>query len=879
MPIPNLAQDFFVDPALVANAASVGVSSVDLYFSGVPAAVGNKSGISYPGVSVMIVPCVNSVPDVSQLDFAPRSRVEYNSVVPSTDAGVATRFSFDRPVTIATGIDWALVVSFDGSEDFTLWQDHAGDDLVGTTQPSSGPQGRGVGPLFAYTSVGAGGVSSQGSSAAWNPLPSRWLKFGVRAARYQIGGNAQLESFSNGNPMFVIDPSPTFANSSQLVLPALRTEYLTYDRSVSRASPISVGERLYQNTVFYPGGVAPNAVLSVTADDATVTAVSGVNWSTLLSLGGADPEYIVVTSQNHLGANADLVAVRQVVEVVSNTVIVVDDSFPFTNTGAYFFRSPVAFFEQAMRARLFGNTADLVIASKSTANVTMRFASDSVTAVSVTAGGTGYSNSDLVHVTGFESIAGVVLGGYEANAALVTNATGGIVSVAMANLGCGFANSAALTIAVSNSTGGTSSGSGATLAANVGSVLKSELLGRDGKGGYLVGCRLVNVEVGDSWTGLGLRQPLGVGVEVRHRLPYYATPYANAVAGLAYFCDADGAWDEFDVTPGIVEHPWQLTKRRVLPSWSRELVTPYANGTSCRGLGGSTDGGAVGPTSNSSVVLVSVSSNNDWTHATVTPDETTITFSRYVINGDYSRENTNYGNAWARGVESKFVLASNTQAEDLFVWATTYRPPGTDVIAFARLYNGSVDPEAFDDKDWTMLTLVDNPAAFSTPNQLSDFREYTYQLPLHPNTGGPLAGFAQTTLSGTTLTGSNTAWTTDANGAPGVASGDLLLIYPALFPNNYMIAVVNVVTNSTSLTITRPVANNGLVGPGVVVERVAYPLQAFRNQLNDNVARYYTSTRGEVDRFDTIQVKLVHISSNVMIVPLVDDVRVVAVSA
>ena len=48
------------------------------------------------------------------------------------------------------------------------------------------------------------------------------------------------------------------------------------------------------------------------------------------------------------------------------------------------------------------------------------------------------------------------------------------------------------------------------------------------------------------------------------------------------------------------------------------------------------------------------------------------------------------------------VVANNKFAEDLLVFLTAYRPANTDIKVFARIHN-SDDPEAFDDKDWTML--------------------------------------------------------------------------------------------------------------------------------------------------------------------------------
>jgi hypothetical protein len=54
----------------------------------------------------------------------------------------------------------------------------------------------------------------------------------------------------------------------------------------------------------------------------------------------------------------------------------------------------------------------------------------------------------------------------------------------------------------------------------------------------------------------------------------------------------------------------------------------------------------------------------------------------------------------------------------------------------------------------------------------------------------------------------------------------------------------------------------------------------FNNILNDNVARYYTQTnQAEIDGFDTFAIKIVLLSDNKYIVPTVEDIRMVGVSA
>jgi hypothetical protein len=148
--------------------------------------------------------------------------------------------------------------------------------------------------------------------------------------------------------------------------------------------------------------------------------------------------------------------------------------------GAYFNKAP----NTANRDALFGNTSvNAFISGKtvgqfgvSTAEIAntggeskkiahpgwnlRTVGSGSITGIVITAGGTGYANSNLLRVT--------ATNGVNASATLTTNATGGITTLTITNTGSGFV-SVNPAVAVTNSTGGaTGIGTGATFTATAG---------------------------------------------------------------------------------------------------------------------------------------------------------------------------------------------------------------------------------------------------------------------------------------------------------------------------------------------------------------------------------------------------------------------------
>jgi hypothetical protein len=155
----------------------------------------------------------------------------------------------------------------------------------------------------------------------------------------------------------------------------------------------------------------------------------------------------------------------------------------------------------------------------------------------------------------------------------------------------------------------------------------------------------------------------------------------------------------------------------------------------------------------------------------------------------------------------------------------------------------------------------------------ADMKEFTYNYRAYPNTDYVSVGTVTTTLSSNAVSGANTLFTTN------LAANDLVRIYQPLFPNNYQVAVVSSIGSNVALTLNDPITNNGMVGAGLKMDRIAFPHQGYNNMLNSNVAAYYNSNMVRYDTFDTFQVKVVFLSNNDNIIPKIDDVRAVGVTA
>ena len=245
----------------------------------------------------------------------------------------------------------------------------------------------------------------------------------------------------------------------------------------------------------------------------------------------------------------------------------------------------------------------------------------------------------------------------------------------------------------------------------------------------------------------------------------------------------------------------------------------------------------------------------------------TITATRGGI-ADYDTEVDRNGLAKSKYISKKISFGEGKYAEDVVVYLAGYRPAGTQIRVYAKLHNAA-DKDAFDDKAWTPLELKNNTNRFSTEDP-KDLWEYTYGLPQFPEISAGLSGNFLTTLSSNSIT-------TTADQSSTLSTGDLIRVYDILSPDNHEVFPVSS-ANSTAITLFKGVSNTNIIGD-VGVDKLKYKNVAWNNIANDNVVRYVTSSYTEFDTYNTMQIKVVLLSENTHVVPKVEQIQVIGVSA
>jgi hypothetical protein len=872
------AQTFYVDPSSAAGGRTLDISSIDLYFKFKPDLNLNLTQQPDPSVSIFVTETMYGVPRVTRdsgIFTGNMATVFLRDVLTSTDATAPTLFRFPVPVTVETDKEYAFVIMYDLDSEFELWDSVQGEILTGTTTISPGSSNKFIGKFFGFTSLFVADDTNNLDEYVekWRSVSDTSLKFNIRVARYAhglvpINANGSIDDAD----IIRTNPTATAGSTSNTTNIGFNVnfgsfEFLSFNENISNKTAFVGGMLAFQNTVSYPGGyqnAGQHLALTAVAGNTTLTANtqlpdgSDFQWSNIFPTQTAQ-NYVVLT--DGLKYN-----VRKVDTIVSNTVVLLEEPPSFSNTDTKMMITPVGRISSFNKESPFGIADAFLMVSNSSSNSTVRFVNNDIEAVAVTAGGTGYNNSDVFYVKGYEFVANKVEGGYVAVGNLVTNSSGGITTVYLSNLGSGFVNSAAMVAIVANSTqiGNTSAnstaGSGATFAYTVGATVKTEQANNTFRE-----CKVLNLDIGEFIPYHNIEVPAGTDYDLKLETNYIKVNDSTTTDGFAYYVNDGTNNNQIQITLYDVNSTEPLFETPVLPSKSNEFNLKYQD-TSVNDKVSNTQT----ESSQALRIVTDLKANSDY--SIVRFGNPSIQFSKYIVNNDATNEHTDSGNAYAKGL-TKIINFTRT-TEDLRVFLTAYKPSNTDIKVYARIFKNE-DPEAFDDKDWTLLELKDGTSIVSSSADNKDYIELTYgfyQVPPEENRT-TTSGVVQIQNGNATVLGSNTLFQTE------LAVGDVFYAYQPLFRENHFLASVASIASNTSFDMDFTTTNTSIIAEGMKIEKVSPVNQAWNNIQNDNIVRYYNTSISKFDGYETLAVKIVFLSDSPHKIPRVDDIRAVGVSA
>ena len=875
----KVAQTFYVDSAALKGASQCTISSISLCVKGKPLATNNKSGIAYPGLRASIYPCnSDGTPNLAtkiKNAFAVR---EFNEIVASADASAETIFNYLKPVIVKTDAYYALVISADGDEDYTFWNCTDGEYYVSTNIITSGATVKYLGNYYEYTSSTANfpaqisvttiGATQNTSISNWKPLKNTELKFSVSVAlNLDVEPGSIVANSTNANT----GNNVTYGLS--YVLPNESYEFMTFDKYSYSSNTTSVpsdmvGKLVYQDTVVKYGP------LTVRAGNTTVVSGNTINFNTLFNPVTTASPYIVLKD-----VASGTTVIRKIVDVQSNTQIMLDSAPGFNSNTCSFLVSPVAeitsvddywysgnWWNGTVLSYIPNKLVNLAIMQNSSANSTVRFVNNHITSGTVSVPGSGYANTDYVVVS-----CGVAAS-LNAAANIVTSNTGAITSMSFSNVGYGLVNT--LSYAIKNANNVPSTGSGATLTFTSGQNIKTA---SPTPASTFANVIFDNFEAHRLSPSIIILNNVNATIDTYQHFAYYVYPGAENTLLKLPVAARTTVVGGSQITP-LTYNDGRLW---VVPSRSNDVL--FAN-TVIGATNANTDvisNTDIGNTAGCVTEYV-IQSNNIFTvPCVVTPD---LNMYQYVINNDATNERKHNGNALAKHISKKITFNTGQQAEDIVVVLQARRPPNTNINVYAKIYN-SADTESFDDKDWTKLTVTTPNANTTTDiNDASSFVEFQYGFKPYPTSYLTANGTATTTLNSNVVNGSvgSTYNTT-------FIASDIVKIYQPLFPQDYQIAVIDSIANSSQFTLKSAVSNTNIVGPNMNVDligrlanganaEIGLPMQAFNNALNYNVVRYYNSALNVFDGYDSFAIKIVLLSSQRNVVPMIENVRAIGVT-
>jgi hypothetical protein len=127
------------------------------------------------------------------------------------------------------------------------------------------------------------------------------------------------------------------------------------------------------------------------------------------------------------------------------------------------------------------------------------------------------------------------------------------------------------------------------------------------------------------------------------------------------------------------------------------------------------------PDRNKGLKLTVSMSNDGNTTSSPFIDVETATLLAYQWKISNSESNT------SKYVSKTVQLAENLDAEDFKLYVTGYRPNGTNIKAFIKVQS-PVDPAVFETNDWIELELTSGVNTFSSLSNISDFREFEFNV-------------------------------------------------------------------------------------------------------------------------------------------------------
>jgi len=832
-----IAQTFII-PEPDTGVEAVFLTSIDLFFQ-------NKSSVY--GVEIQIRETQNGYPTQSTLPYASKI-LESANVNISSDASLATKFTFDTPVLIRTNEQFAImVVPVGGNPDYNIWT-----GVLGATDVTNNV------PI--YTSNQLGNLFISSNDLNFTPVQSESMKYNLYTATFTATSGTAVYRNANTDYFKINSTIGTFAPGEQVVVSNNNLSLASLTLSVGTA--FTVGETVVQPntaTTIYNATAYGKVLLSNT----TTLILSNTSGAFTTAGGGLKGLSSSITSANASAANISIISAS------SNTITV-----------------PVA---------------NLSVVTDFTTNNYIYVGTNNRSTMKI-AKITGTSTAGLVSTISLDSNVGfadtaAIVGRIRADANLYgyySSGTRNNLIIGMISLDSVSANAAQN---FSNTSGkyliGRTSGASAKIVAlanvNYDSITTQfsdiepkqtnsqwTFAGTSNAGSFDSSYSYVNQNIPYEF--------IDAERMIRSRSYEYV---ANASGGSSLYVKSLLSTSNNKISPYIdrIRNSVATTfndvvNNSVLSGYFISYSNTTANSTNQFVAGdtiwqGNSTVNSVATiiNSNTSVLVVTnpISSNTlsiaafNANSTSFITDATTGVVANVTAISIFNETNNPNTRKGTRYISKNVVLADQQDAEDLIAYIAAYRPTGTNFQVYCKLL-AAADNDSFDSKHWSLMTETSSPALLSSSVNRDDLVELSYDLPtsvqVYSGNVSANATSANLTFDTTITTASFTA-------------GQFIYIADTASTKFNVRQIVSI-PNTSTITLNSNisiVSTNAAIG---YIPGLASQYGAFRYSNNQSIGRYMNSTDSAFDSFKTFAVKIVLTSDTSYVVPRMTDFRAIA---
>ena len=234
--------------------------------------------------------------------------------------------------------------------------------------------------------------------------------------------------------------------------------------------------------------------------------------------------------------------------------------------------------------------------------------------------------------------------------------------------------------------------------------------------------------------------------------------------------------------------------------------------------------------------------------------ETSIYYDETMDNGYY---------AASRYISKNVILADGQDAEDMVSYLSAFRPSGTNFLVYGKFLNGS-DTDTFGSKDWSYMpeSVISSSLTSSKANR-DDLIELQFGMP------------QSSRIDANNVSVSNTSNVVSVGDSSFYRGKNYLYVSDPVTYSFNVREIISIV-NSSAVQVSSNISFTSTNSSAGIIPDLKSQTGAFLFGENNGILRYSTLTDVVYDGYKTFSIKIVPVSNNSVLVPIMKDMRSLA---